>query len=261
MKKRILSLLLALCIAALLTGGLCAAASEPQLNNVTDAALLLTDEQAQTLGLQALRLAEQYGVGVYIVTVDDYCDFDPTGAYEACYGIYHEYTMGVGDGRDGIMLLLSMRERDFALFCYGENAQYAFSDYAQQQLEDAFLDYFANDDWNGGFTAYLRECNYCLEQAAAGEPVSASPVSMILIFCGISLVIAAIVCAILAAQMKTVHKKTTAGAYAAGGLNLTEQYDQFTHRTETRRKIERSDSSSNSQSNSGGGGSGRSGKF
>lgn len=261
MKKRFLSLLLALCLTVLLTGTLCVCASEPQLNNVTDAALLLTDDEAQTLDLQSLQLATQYGVGVYIVTVDDYCDFDPTGVYEATYGIYHEYTMGVGDGRDGIMLLLSMRERDFALFCYGENAQYAFNDYAQQQLEDAFLDYFANDDWNGGFAAYLRECEYCLEQAAAGEPVSASPVTMILIFCGVSLVIAAIVCAILAGQMKTVHKKTTAGAYAAGGLNLTQQFDQFTHRTETRRKIERNNSSSNSQSHSGGGGSGRSGKF
>lgn len=45
-----------------------------------------------------------------------------------------------------------------------------------------------------------------------------------------------------------------------GGLNLTEQYDRYTHTTETSTKIEK-DNSSSSQSESGGGGSGRSGKF
>ena len=45
----------------------------------------------------------------------------------------------------------------------------------------------------------------------------------------------------------------------AEGLNLTEQYDHYTHTTETRRKIS-SDSDSDSSSHSGGG-SGSSGKY
>lgn len=261
MKRSIISLLLALCMAVLLTGGLAAAAAEPQLPCVMDAAGLLNETQAQNLTQLAQTVAEQTEVGVYIVTVGDYREIDPAGVYEAAYGIYHEYTMGVGEERNGIMLLLSMAERDYALFCYGQTAEYAFDDYGLSLLEDEFLDNFAENDWNGGFEDYVRQCAAELEQAAAGKPVRKSPVTMIVIFSGISLLIAAVVCAILAGQMKSVHKKAVAGAYAVGGLDLTDQYDRFTHRTETRRKIERSSSSGGGHSESGGGGSGRSGKF
>ena len=40
--------------------------------------------------------------------------------------------------------------------------------------------------------------------------------------------------------MKSVHQKKEADVYLTeGGLHLTEQYDQYTHTTETRTKIER----------------------
>ncbi len=261
MKKRILSLLLAMCMTMLLAGGICAMASEPQLPYVTDAAELLSDETELKLNEMALRVEETYDVGVYMVIVEDYRAFDPSGVYEATYGIYHEYTMGVGDRREGIMLLLSMNEQDYALFRYGEKTAYAFNDYGLAKLEEEFLDNFAENDWVGGFEDYIRACASFLGSAEAGKPVSKSPVTMILAFWGISLVIAAIVCVILLGQMKTVHKKTNAEGYVVGSVHLTDQWDQFTHRTQTRRKIERSSSSGSSHSQSGGGGSGRSGKF
>lgn len=260
MKRRFLSLLLTLCIFGALLGGTCVLASEPQLPCITDEAGLLTETQLQRLEQMAQSVAQKYDVGVYVVTIDDYRAIDPAGVYEATYGVYHDYTMGVGEQRQGIMLLLSMDARDYALFCYGEKAEYAFNEYGLAELEKGFLSCFAEDDWSGGLEQYIRDCASYLEQAQAGKPVSKSPVSAILLVCGLSLVVAAIVCAVLVGQMKTVHRKTTASTYATDGLMLTEQYDQFTHRTETRRKIERS-SSGSSHSKSGGGGSGRSGKF
>ena len=63
-------------------------------------------------------------------------------------------------------------------------------------------------------------------------------------------------------KMDSVSEKATANAYVSAGLQLTEQSDQFTHKTTSSRKIERSSSSGGSSySESGGGGSGRSGKF
>ena len=65
-------------------------------------------------------------------------------------------------------------------------------------------------------------------------------------------------------SMKTVHQKVEANEYVApGGLQLSKQYDRYTHTTEVRSKISSSDDSSSSgtSSCSGGGGSGRSGKF
>lgn len=256
MRRRLIGLMLALSLVLLLPLGARAAENTPW---VEDGASLLQPEERQSLEAVAGEISERYGVGVYAVTVPDYREYDPRGVYEAAYGIYHSQAMGSGTQRDGILLLLSMAERDYALFCYGETAQYAFSDYAMEQLEGEFLDNFRENDWFGGFSDYFQTCGSYLAQAQAGKPVKESILPRILLFNGIALVIALLVCAVLVARMKSVRKGATAACYA-GALHLTDRRDHFTHRTETRRKIQRSDSSG-SQSRSGGGGSGRSGKF
>lgn len=253
MKRRIVSLLLALCLFGLFVGS-AYAASDPQLSYITDNAGLLQEVQLQQLEQMAQAVADRYAVGVYIVTVPDYRELDPAGVYEAAHGIYHEYSLGEGQKRNGILLLLSMSGRDYALFRYGEQAVYAFNDYGVEKLEETFLDNFGNDDWNGGFADFVLECDRYLEKAASGKPVRESPVTRVLIAWAIALVIAAVVCAVLTGQMKTVRKGTSAASYG-GNLGLTEQFDQFTHRTETRRKIESGKSSGESHSG------GSSGKF
>lgn len=253
MKRKIVSLLLAVCMLALFAGNAYAQASGSLSSSVTDGAGLLQDAQIRQLEQMAQAVTDQYAVGVYIITLDDYREVDPAGVYEATYGIYHEYSLGEGAQRNGIVLLLSMAERDYALFRYGDQAVYAFSDFGLELLEEVFLDNFEHNDWNGGFEDYIRECDRYLEKAAAGKPVQKSPATLILIFCAIALAIAAAVCAGMVGQMKTVHKNAGAANYA-GTLALTEQFDQFTRRTETRRKIQ---SNQNAQTHSGG----RSGKF
>ena len=63
-------------------------------------------------------------------------------------------------------------------------------------------------------------------------------------------------------SMKSVRQKAASDTYPPQtGLQLTEQYDRYTHTPKTRTKIEKNDSGSSSHSESGGGGSGRSGKF
>ena len=85
-----------------------------------------------------------------------------------------------------------------------------------------------------------------------------SPWPMVAAAVGISCLIAGGICFFLLLGMKSVHQKKEADAYLTeGGLHLTQQYDRYTHTTQTRTKIEKSSSSSES----GGGGSGRSGKF
>lgn len=259
MKRKLISLFLALSLVLLLAAGVSAVEISA---NVTDNAQLLTGQEAQALASRAAEISRKYGVGIYIVTVPDYRELDRDGVYEATYGFYHANSLGEGANRDGILLLLSMDDRDFATFCYGKKGESAFSDYALRKMEEEFLDDFREDDWYGGFSDYLSCCDDFLAQAAAGKPVRESPGPRILLFCGIALVIAGIVCVILVLQMKSVRKKATAGAYAVGGLHLTGHYDRFTHRTESRRKIQTSSGgSSGGHSHFGGGGHGRSGKF
>ena len=262
MKKRICSLLLVFLIALVFCVSAAAAAQTgAQLDYVTDTAGLLSENESILLEKMAEMVSQKYGVGVYIVTLGDFRDYNAEGVYKATYTIYHDYTMGEGPNRDGIMLLLSMDDRDWAMFCYGSRCEYAFNSYGQEKLEKVFLDNFGENDWYGGFEDYVKECNVYLEKAAAGKPVRASMFFPILIVIGLSLLAAAAIVAVIWQKMDNVSKKATANAYVSAGLQLTEQSDRFTHKTTSSRKIERSSSSGGSSSESGGGGSGRSGKF
>ena len=226
---------------------------------VADACGLLSADERTSLEEQAANISEQYGCGVYIVTVDDYTNYGGGGIWDVAAEIYSGLGFGAGSGHDGIMLLLSMNGRDYALYVRGERAEYAFNDYAQEQLEDAFLGDFGNNNWSGGFSGYLSACERYLTSAQKGSPAQASPVVPVAVSVLISCVIALMICLILSSMMKTVHQKNDAREYvAAGGLNLTRQVDHFTHATETRRKIE---SGSGGSRSSGGSGSGHSGKF
>lgn len=266
MKKRMICLLLVLCTLCLLAGSVYASSDTEKAENgqgvyVHDEAGLLTQMQAERLEKLAASAATQFEVGVYVITVEDYSTIHPEGVYEATASYYRKNGLGVGKEQNGIALLLSMAERDYALFCYGDKAQYAFTDYGLEKLEKEFLDNFAQDDWNGGFEDYLQECATYLAKAEAGEPVKGSPAGLIVIFMLISLLVAGAVCGVLKSQMKTVRKQTTASGYTVGGLVLTEQRDQFTHTTQARRRIENNTSQGQSKSESGSGGTGRSGKF
>ena len=276
MKRRIVCILLA----ALLLLGLCctafaeAPATEAQLWNITDTVGLLTSDEDLTLEARAEEISAQYGVGIYLLILEDYSEYydDP---YETAYELYHQNTLGLGEDRDGVILLMSMSDRKYATFFYGPKAEYAFDAYGQELMEEEFLDDFRDDDWYDGFEDYLEVCDEYLARAEAGDPVRRDDSSAggsdgsgigttILVCLGISAVIAMIVCLILKAKMKSVRKGTHASAYVAGSLNLTASRDQYTHTTETRTKIEHESSDSGgggSSACSGGGGSGRSGSF
>ena len=261
MKRRILSfllvflLLLALAPAALADGA--------QLSYVTDNAGILTGSEITSLEKTAQSIAQRYGVGIYLVTVDASYRIDSRGTYEAAYTIYHNYSLGIGAERNGAILLLSMNDRAFAHFYYGSESEYAFNSYGQEQIEDAFLDNFRQNDWYGGFSNYLTACGEYLALAAEGQPVRRSPVPAIIISCVAGVLIAFLVCSILKRKMKSVYVQARADGYVSGKLHLSRQTDRFTHRTETRRHIEppKPSGGGGSVAHIGGGGSGRSGHF
>lgn len=255
MLKRVHIFLLALLAALTLT---VPAFGEQQQGDyfVYDTEGLLTDEQLMDIEMRADRFSWQYNCAIYVVTVYDYEDYG-SSPYDAAANIYNNEDFGIGNNRDGVLLLLSMWGRDYALYVRDDGfAQNAIDDYGRTVLEDSFLAFFGNDDWYGGFSAFVNTCGRMMGQAAAGEPVRKPLTSVIapalLIGCGSALV----VCLILKGKMKTVRKGTRADTYAAPeGLLLTERMDMYTHTTEERRRIEKN------ESHSGGGGSGSSGKF
>ena len=227
---------------------------------VFDISNLLSYEEWEELETRAADISNRQHCGVYFALVDDYTDYGDGDVYEVTYQLYHGSGLGFGTNRDGIIVLLSMEKRDYATFVYGEYAQYAFDEFGQEKLEQRFLEDFGYDDWYGGISNYLDACNEFLSRANEGKPVRSSPWPMVAVAVGIACLIAGGICYFLLRSMKSVHQKKEADVYLTGdGLHLTQQYDRYTHTTETRTKIEKPSSSTSSES--GGGGSGRSGKF
>lgn len=240
----------------------------PATPHVIDDAYLLTQQQRQELNAYATEITNQYGIGVYMMSVPDFCDYgEEFEIYDVLWNYYHDNGLGCGEDREGMILMLSMADRDWATFYYGENTEYAFNSYGQKQHETHFLDNFGKDDWHGGFQDYLASSEDFLAKAADGEPVRDNPWHLALVFILIAWFIAFIVTRLLWMRMANVATQKSATRYISqGGLILTHQKDVFLHQTQRRRKIERSDSDSSrsgssSRAHTGGGGSGRSGKF
>lgn len=266
MKKKItLSLLLALCL-VLSLGGMALASSQITMPHVTDAVGLLSNEEIMALEQQAGQIEDSYGCAPYILVVEDFRVYeDTTDIFEAGMNLYERWELGHGPEKNGLLLILSMAERDYALVTYGSVTHRAFTDYGQDALCEQFLDNFRNDDWAGGFRDYLDGCAWLLEQAKNGTPydVDTAPKGFSPLILVIPLVLALAVCLVLTAQMKTAKRKTEAGDYMVqGGAEMRVVQDIFTHRTVTRQVIQ-------SENKGGGGGttinargfSGKSGKF
>ena len=264
-KKVILSLLLALCL-TLSLGGAALASGEMAVPYVTDTAGLLTQAEVMALEGQAEQIAADYGCAPYILVVEDFRVYeDTTDIFEAGMNLYERWELGHGPEKNGLLLILSMAERDHALVTYGSVTHQAFTDYGQDYLCEQFLDNFRNDDWAGGFQDYLNTGAWLLEQAKNGTPydVNTAPKGFNPLIIVIPLVLALVVCLVLTGQMKTAKRKTEAGDYMVqGGTEMRVVQDIFTHRTVTRQVIQ-------SENKGGGGGttinargfSGKSGKF
>lgn len=260
MKKRIFTWLLALLAALTLVVPAWAEQTADDLF-VYDTAGLLNEDEWLELEMMADEISWRYNCAVYIVTVDDYEDYDSDIHYAAA-NIYNGNDFGIGENREGIMLMLSMYARDYDLFVRdGGTAEYAVNKYGRHQMTEVFLDNFGNNDWVGGFKDYLSACDEYLSLAEQGHPVRKPLMKVLPMALGIGVVLALAVCLFLKSKMKSVRQGAEADAYVtAEGLNLTEQYDRYTHTTKTSRKISK-DSDSGSSDHSGGGGSSTSGKF
>jgi len=117
MMKKYASLLFALFLALSLS---VSAAADADVYVYDDADILSTDECA-ALNEAAAAVSEQYGCGVYVVTVDDMADYiDPDAVTEtgetgmAAFTEYAWDALGLAASYDsnGIMLALSMAERE-----------------------------------------------------------------------------------------------------------------------------------------------------
>lgn len=280
MKKRmILFLMVALLLSCLV---LPVTGEQAQTNYVMDEAGLLTASEQKYLENRAAEISENSRIGVYIVILSDYRDDSNTTNFESfAMDFYDDHNLGWGEDNAGIMLLLSMAERDYDLDVNSIRARGIFTESALDSLEDAFLPDFRWDDFYSGFSDYLTKCEKIMLRknqelsigiiGGADGPThimlhSRVDSSTLLVAAIVGAVVALLVGLLLCSPMKSAKQKRDADQYVTrAGLNLRRHSDMFLHRTVTRRPRQTEStshgSSGGSHHYSSGSHSGRSGKF
>ena len=260
--KRIAAFLSVLLLLSCLVEAVSAAETEA-VPYICDTVGLLTQEEDALLTRRATAISQQYQCAVYFITVEDYTDYGSGGIYSVAKAIYQANDLGWGEDKSGVMLLLSMEDRDYALIAYGYGNT-AFTDYGKDYLSDRFLDDFADNDWFSGCKDYVNTCESMLEAARNGNPVDvgARPKLRFNFFQNLipSILVALAICGIWRAVAK---KKVSVGSEAenyldSNGVSITSRRDMYTHTTRIVRHIEKSSGGTSVDRS---GFSGKSGKF
>ena len=246
-----------------------------------NAGLLTAEERARLEGLSADITAE-YPINVYVLTVDDFRDINASSVFEAAEQFYLSHGLGYGPNQDGMLLLLSMEERDYSLIAYGDYALTNLTDYGRQKISGEFLDDFRNNDWAGGFTDYLTVTKAYLKEARENRPVDVypeeppDPKKVRSLSAVISLLMgfpaSLLACLGMKSKMRSVSAAHAANQYLnPGSVNFSDRSEVLTNTTQTRTPIPRAEhrEGGGGGSSFGGGGShvnssgfgGHSGKF
>lgn len=249
--KKFLSLLI--CIAVLFCLMPHASASSPK---IVDDADLLSSYEEQLLEEKAQQLVDQYQMDVVIVTVWS-LDGKSAQAYADDYFDYNGY--GIGSNYSGVLFLLSMEYRDWAISTCGDTIN-VLTDHNIDSLFDSCRSYLANDKYYQAFDCYLDELpHYFNTQPDAVDYFRIIAVALIL-----GLIVAAIALAIMRNSMNTFRQQQNASSYLpSGAYKLHHQRDIFLYSqvSKTRRDTDSGGGSSTHRSSSARSHGGRSGKF
>ncbi len=255
MKKRAFSaLVLALILLGSLLCGLALATepdSVPAATHVQDMAGLLTDAEVSKLDSKIAQLVEKYNFDLAIVTVNA---FSGSSIIDWADSVYAESGYGRGEEKDGLMLSISMAERDWAITEYGYGA-YAFNAYGREVIADKIVPHLSDGDYYKAFARFLDLADEFLQEAGQGQPYSESHRyrrANVALTIGISLAVSLIgaFCLVYSwlRSMNTRRQNSHASSYVvADSFQLHDSRDIFLYHTVTRVRRPK-------PSNSGGGG-------
>ncbi len=264
MKKRLLNISIVLLLILSMFNPLYVSASG-DLDYVTDAAGLLTEDERIELNIKAEEASFRYECDVLIVTVNDIGDAHIEDYAQA---VYDEYNLGYGEDKSGIMLIISMAERDYDIMAHGYG-NVAFTDYGKERLADKFLPDLSAANYFKSFSIFIDSSERYLELArdgqaidiATSDPKDKKKVGRIVLAI-VPFLIALFTALMQKGKMKTAKMQTMANAYITGsGLKLTGREDRFLHKNVVRTKRESSSGSSRGTTVNSHGSSHKSGKF
>lgn len=167
MKKRFLSAILIFVLVLTLAP---AALADNSKSRVYDNEGLFDEYDTDILNSKLADVSSTYNVDVAILTA---ISFDGKTAQEYADDFYDETGIGQGENKDGILLLISADERQYAISTCGY-AIFAFPDAYIGDMENEFTPYLSDGDWYEACVSYIENCGFYLYEAL-NDPSGTTP--------------------------------------------------------------------------------------
>ena len=275
MKKRVTCILFGILFCLLLFLPAIAAnelrAKDSHPSRLVDEADLLTTTEKEQLLTKLNEISERQQVDVAVVTVNS-LEGQTATAYADDY--YDNNHYGMGNNDDGILLLVSIEEREWRITTYGYGIT-AFTDAGLDYISEQFLPDMSDGDYASAFKIYASLCDDFITKAKTDQPYDNSNLSSrtyeeffasysIPVSLGIGIILSFIMTGIMRSKLKSVYSQTEASDYIKEhSLKITKQYDRFLYRhvSKTARPKERDGGSSTHTSSSGRSHGGSGGSF
>ena len=238
-------------------------------SRLVDDAKLLDDSEYDIVSAKLDEISARQNFDIVIVTVEDTDEKTPRDFAD---DYYDENGYGFGAEYDGILLLVSMAERDYYISTTGYGIT-AFTDAGINYIGDEVVYWLSDGYYKDAFVTFADCCDKFVTQARTGEPFDGDfmpsgefdPLWTLGICLVIAFVISLIITGVMKAQLKSVRSQTRATEYVRpGSMNVTCANEFFLYRTVHRVAKPKESSSSGSSthtSSSGRSHGGGGGKF
>lgn len=217
---------------------------------VVDMADLLTDSEETALIKKLNEISLRRNMDVVVATTND---LEGCSVTEYADVLYEQCQFGYGDSNDGLLLLISMEDRDWYISTCGYGIT-AFTDAGIEYIGKQIKSNLSDGNYAAAFSEYAELCDDFITQARTGEPYDSGnlprePLSLIWIPIAlvIGFVIAKIIVGNMKSKLKTVRKQAAANSYIkSGSMNITDSRDLFLYHTVTRTERPKNNSSGSS---------------
>ena len=140
---------------------------ERLLPRLVDDANLLSENEVNDLTMKLDEISERQNLDIVIITVNGLDEGHSATSFAD--DVYDYNGFGMGENKDGILLLLSMEERDWAITTTGYVIE-IFTDAGQKYMVDNFLKYISEGDYYEGFNTFANLSDNFITQAREGKP-------------------------------------------------------------------------------------------
>ena len=204
---------------------------------VDDADLLsVSEEAALRKKLEEIRVRQK--MDIVIVTAKTLNGTTPASYADDTYD-YNGY--GYGNNRDGLLLLISMEDRDWYISTTGYGIT-AFTDAGIQYIGNKIKEHLSDGDYDAAFNSFAELCDDFITKARDGKPYDSGnmpkePMKKGWILAAIiaGFLLSFITVGTMKSKLKTVRFQPMASSYMkAGSMNITESRDMFLYNTVTR---------------------------